>query len=977
MIASTRAILPVRLRPGCDMGGRILPGQPPRPPVSSPRPISTADLVERDREVGVLTDLLAHATAGQGAMAFVEGPAGIGKTRLLTEARRQAADDGALALMARAGELERDFPFGVVRQLFEALLADPQQREKALSGAAAPARVVFESPTESDGADSDDTSFAALHGLFWLTLNLAADRPVLLAVDDLQWSDRASLRFLTYLVRRLEGLPVLVAVTVRTSEPGTDPALLAELANDPATTPVRPGPLSADAVQAVIRGRLGPEADPKFCAACAETTGGNPLLLGQLIGALESDGVPPDAEQADVVRQIGPRAVSRTVLLRLARLPAAAHEVARAVAVLGEGSELPAVATLTGLPESDVAAATAALARAEILRPEPPLGFVHPLIRDAVYHDLQPGERELRHARAAEVLAETATPEQVATHLLQVPRRGDEWVVGRLREAATAAARRGAPDSAVTYLERALEEPPPRAQRAALQLELGLHQVLIDGWAAAAHLRAAYAESEDVRARATAAYVLVRTLFFIGPPDEGVAIAREVMPTLPPELEDLRRSLEAMEAVTRFAHGVGDADDMPDLARYLEDPPAGDGPGTKMLHAVTAWWGHCTGATAAQCVPLALSALGDDAFLRADNGLLTVSAAIVADLADRPEGMTIWDDALAEAHRRGSLFLLLTVHLWRGYTLLARGELVEAEESIREALEEAVDWGSHEGILGYYLTALARTLIERGDVAGARAMVDRVGEPPPHTDAFRLITLAEAEVALAEGRPDAAHDAVERAMAHTRRFVAPGWSMHHSVGARALDRLGRTEEALAVADDGVARARHWGGPTLLGQLLRVRGTIRREAGMEDLEEAVALLETSPSRLERAKALGAYGSALRRARRPTDAREPLRRALELAEVCGASGLADQVRSELYSTGSRPRTAALRGVAALTASEKRVAALAADGHTNRDIAQELFVTPKTVELHLSNAYRKLEIRSRRELASAMASEAEPVA
>jgi DNA-binding NarL/FixJ family response regulator len=452
-----------------------------------------------------------------------------------------------------------------------------------------------------------------------------------------------------------------------------------------------------------------------------------------------------------------------------------------------------------------------------------------------------------------------------------------------------------------------------------------------------------------------------------------VAIARQAMRGLPPELEDLRRTLEALEAVTRFAHGVGEPEAMPNLARYLEDPPTGDGAGTKMLHAITAWWGHCTGETAAQCVPLALSAMGSGAFMRADNGLLTVSAAIVPELDDRPEGLTIWDDALADAHRRGSLFLLLTVHLWRGWTLLGRGELAEAEASILEALEEGTDWGSHEGILGYYMTALARARLERGDVAGAREMVDRVGAPPPHTDAYRLITLAEAEVALAEGRPDAALDAVKRAMAHNRRFVAPGWSSHHSLEARALDRLGRSDEALAVAEDGLARARTWGGRSVIAHLLRVRGTIRRDAGLEDLEEAVALLETSPARLERAKALAALGSALRRARRPTEAREPLRRALELAEVCGAAGLAEQVRAELYSTGSRPRTSALRGVAALTASERRVAALAADGHTNRDIAQELFVTPKTVELHLSNAYRKLEIRSRRELATAMAADA----
>jgi DNA-binding NarL/FixJ family response regulator len=129
-----------------------------------------------------------------------------------------------------------------------------------------------------------------------------------------------------------------------------------------------------------------------------------------------------------------------------------------------------------------------------------------------------------------------------------------------------------------------------------------------------------------------------------------------------------------------------------------------------------------------------------------------------------------------------------------------------------------------------------------------------------------------------------------------------------------------------------------------------------------------ILERSTAKLERAKALHALGSTLRRAGRPADAREPLRRALELADAAGAAGLADEVRTEPYATGVRPRTTALSGVESLTASEARVAALAADGHTNRDIAQSLYVTPKTVEVHLSNTYRKLGIRSRRELEGA---------
>jgi DNA-binding CsgD family transcriptional regulator len=137
-----------------------------------------------------------------------------------------------------------------------------------------------------------------------------------------------------------------------------------------------------------------------------------------------------------------------------------------------------------------------------------------------------------------------------------------------------------------------------------------------------------------------------------------------------------------------------------------------------------------------------------------------------------------------------------------------------------------------------------------------------------------------------------------------------------------------------------------------------------------LEEAAAVLEGSTARLEQAKALTALGRALRAARRPGDAREPLQRAIELAAVCGAERVGDVARGELAASGARPRRTALSGVAALTPSEDRVARLAADGMTNREVAQELFVTPKTVEVHLSNAYRKLEIRSRRQLAGVLA-------
>ena len=197
----------------------------------------------------------------------------------------------------------------------------------------------------------------------------------------------------------------------------------------------------------------------------------------------------------------------------------------------------------------------------------------------------------------------------------------------------------------------------------------------------------------------------------------------------------------------------------------------------------------------------------------------------------------------------------------------------------------------------------------------------------------------------------------------------PTW---RSLAARALDRLGRRDEALAHAEAELAASRHWGAPRAVGASLRRSGTLTGDIAL--LEEAVDGARGLDARLEHAKALAALGSALRRAAAHRRARAAAR-ALELADACAADPLVEHARSELYATGARPRTTALGGVDALTPSERRVAALAADGQSNRDIAQALFVTPKTVEVHLSNAYRKLGIRSRRGLAGALAGPQRP--
>jgi DNA-binding SARP family transcriptional activator len=442
--------------------------------VPSPAP---GDLVDRNRELAELRECLSEAVGGHGSLVFVEGPAGIGKSRLLTELRQSADGEDVLTLTARGSHREQDYGFGVVRQLLDQLVAE--RGSELLGGPAAPAATVFDPLT---APDRQPDGFAIQHSLYWLIVNLTAQRPLVLVIDDLHWSDSGSLHFLAYLARRLDGLPVLIAATVRTGEPHDEEGLLTELASEPAAVHIRPAPLSADGVAALVRARLGAAADDAFATTCHRTTAGNPLLLRQLICALEDSAVQPTNDQAGRVGEIGSRAVSRLVLARLAQMPATATATTRAIAVLGDGAALPAVAALAGLSEEDAAAAIALLVRAEVVRDQYPLSFAHPLLGEAVYRNLPPGERQLRHEQAARVLhGAGAAPEQVAAQLLSAPHRGDPWVVSVLCASAREAAHRGATDAATTYLIRALREPPTPDDKPQVLLELGRCEILRDG----------------------------------------------------------------------------------------------------------------------------------------------------------------------------------------------------------------------------------------------------------------------------------------------------------------------------------------------------------------------------------------------------------------------------------------------------------------------------------------------------------------
>ncbi|HEX8104188.1 MAG TPA: AAA family ATPase, partial [Solirubrobacteraceae bacterium] len=430
------------------------------------------ELVEREPELAALRGVLARLEGGEGGIVVVEAPAGHGKTALLRALRADAQAAGVRVLRAAGAELERDFPFGIVRQLLEPALraCDERRRAELFEGAAQLAEPVFAGHAE---ADTGDASFGRLHGLYWLTANLAEAEPLVLVVDDAHWADAPSMRYLDVLARRLEGLPVVLAIGAREAEPGAQQEVLDDLVGAPEALVLRPRPLSGAAVGEILEQALGDGVETAFAAVAAHSTGGNPLLVRELLRTVAEEGFAGRSEEAERLREALPANVGRIVIGRLRRLSPDALALARAVAVLGDGARFADAAELAEVAAQDATAAHGALVRAGLLDAGE-LRFVHPVVRSAVHADLTGGLRGDWHRRAAALRAGAgAGASEVAAHLVQTEPGGEPWAAETLAAAGRRALLDGAPDVALRHLRRALAEPPEPAARPAVLLALG------------------------------------------------------------------------------------------------------------------------------------------------------------------------------------------------------------------------------------------------------------------------------------------------------------------------------------------------------------------------------------------------------------------------------------------------------------------------------------------------------------------------
>ena len=310
----------------------------------------------------------------------------------------------------------------------------------------------------------------------------------------------------------------------------------------------------------------------------------------------------------------------------------------------------------------------------------------------------------------------------------------------------------------------------------------------------------------------------------------------------------------------------------------------------------------------------------------------------------------------------------------RGALALERGELAPAEADFQAALELAEEPSGLAARLG---VLLALVNAEQGRLEEAERLLDDhgMGRPMPEYQAMNPVLYGRARTRALQGRRELAlADALEMGRRYEGlgiRRAVPAWRSLAATQLKALNGNGRARELIS---EEVTLAERWGTPFAIGLALRAAGLVEDDA--ERLAAAVGVLEASPARLELARARVDLGAALRRSGRRAEARAPLRAGMDLAHSCGALGLAERAREELRATGARPRRLALSGAQALTAAERRVAEMAADGLTNRRIAQELFVTTATVETHLRHSFQKLDVHSRRQLAAALAAPVRPV-
>ncbi|MFR9727657.1 AAA family ATPase [Saccharopolyspora sp. MS10] len=939
-------------------------------------------LVEREAELAVLHSAVRAIRRGTGSLVLISGSPGSGRTTLLNQLRELAAADGAHVLGASGAASERSFRFGLARRLLHDL--SEVARDSGDGPVRAAATGALPPADEEPAADPATVPVGVLHALHALLLSSSARRAVMLAVDDLHWSDDASLRCLAYLIARLRGMRVLIAVVLDPDSGRERTALIREITSA-ADHRVRPGPLSVAATEALVAERLvagpGAEADG-FAAVCHELTGGHPRDLLSLLDQAAAHGLRAATGSLPQLRAFAEGDRRRRLVRALSSTDLAA-DVARAVVVLGEHADPTLVQRLCGLTPGQYEQALRALEpwfrvrpdRIEVAAPAERAGPAAELLVDdviaAVDETMAETDNTRLHLRAAALLhGHGYPPEPVGDQLLLVNSALSSWGVQRLREAAYAVLPRS-PEDAARYLRRALLDLDSGGMgRARLLAELGAVELAFDLPAAVRHITQAVPQLREDRDRAGVLGRLPLTV--VGAVPQVAELVRAVAAGLGPaeRLDGPDRDLALrLEARTRYLEladpvaNLGVVDRMADLdARHRPS-----GAAERELRAVLLGTMVLTGRPrAAEVAAMARELLAQEP---ANTGTETHSVLrylpSVLLAAGDPEGLDSWLSLAADhARRQRSTGTEALVAAQRSLVLLHSGQTSQAQRSANAALD-LVDADSPE--------AMAPPVLELGAVARRlrdRELAERVLRLPHSPDdpqAVSLRRLVQSSLAMEDGDPEAA---LSLLLDCGRRLEQAGWygpatCSWRPATALLRHRFGDVRAAGELAEEEHSRALDWGAPVPLGRALRVRAVVTGGGrAVELLREAVRVLRPASDRPELAHAVTALGEALRE-RSPAESQLLL---AEGAQLAARTGMPWQVEGH----GSvRVRRGALAAdqAAPLTPGEESVAGLAALGRTNQEIANELRVSKRAVEKHLTAAYRKLGIEGRADLANSL--------